>query len=181
MSKPEVLSTKILAKTKIFQVSGVHLRFSNGKECHFEKADVVFSGAVMIVPMLDDETILLIREYATAAGDYTLGFPKGAIDHPGDDILETANRELMEEAGYGANELTWLMQMSLSPAYFDAKMEIVLAKDLYPKKLAGDEPEAIEVIPWKLKDVDALLAHPEFTESRSIAALLLLERMQSHG
>ena len=181
MPKPQVLSTKTLAETKIFKISGVHLRFSNGNECHFEKLDVHFPGAVMIVPMLDDETIILIREYATASGDYTLGFPKGAIDREDDDVLKTANRELMEEAGYGANELVLLREMSLSPAYFDAKMHIVLAKDLYPKKLEGDEPEAIEVIQWKLKDIDALLTHPEFTESRSIAALLMIERMQRHG
>ena len=55
-------------------------------------------------------------------------------------------------------------------------MHIVLAKDLYPKKLEGDEPEAIEVIPWKISNIDALLRHPEFHEARSIAALLLLER-----
>lgn len=178
MPKPELLKTTTLAETKIFKVSGLHLRFSNSKEFHFEKINVHFSGAVMIVPLLDDETLLLTREYAAAANEYTLGFPKGAIDNLGDDVLETANRELMEEAGYGANDLRWLMKMSLSPAYFNAMMDIVLAKDLYPKKLEGDEPEPIEVIPWKIKDIDALLAHPEFTESRSIAAVLLIERMQ---
>lgn len=178
MSKPDLLSVTELAKTKIFKVTGHHLRFSNGTETHFEKIETHHPGAVMILPMLDDHTVLLIREYATAAQDYTLGFPKGAIDSVDDDILETANRELMEEAGYGANQLTWLMEMSLSPGYFDAKMQIVLAQDLYPKKLLGDEPEAIQVIPWQLSDIDALLAHPEFTESRSIAAILMLERMQ---
>lgn len=181
MPNPEVLSTQTLAETKIFKVTGLHVRFSNGKECHFEKINVLNSGAVMILPMIDDETILLIREYAAAANEYTLGFPKGAIDHPDDDILETANRELMEEVGFGAHQLTLLREMRLSPAYFNASMHIVLAKDLYPKKLEGDEPEEIEVITWKLNQIDALLAHPEFTESRSIAALLLIERMQRHA
>src|SRR3989338_10783786 len=91
--------------------------------------------------------------------------------------LESANRELMEETGYGAKELIHLGKWSLSPAYFCAMMDIVLAKNLYPQKLEGDEPEAIEVIPWKLHDIDALLAHPEFHESRSVAAVLLLERL----
>src|SRR3989338_1406368 len=134
MPVPKILSTKTLAETKIFKVTGLHLRFANGTECHFEKIDVRFPGAVMIVPLLDDDTILLIREYAAASGEYTLGFPKGAIEHANEDILETANRELMEEAGFGANQLIWLREMSLSPAYFDAKMQVVLAKDLYPKK-----------------------------------------------
>lgn len=174
---PKVVSSKTLAETRIFKITELHLRFSNGQESHFEKISGRYPGAVMILPMLDDHTFLLIREYAAAAGEYVLGFPKGAIDHPEEDLLETANRELMEEVGYGAKELTHLTQFSLSPAYFNAVMQVVLAKNLYPQKMEGDEPEPIEVIPWRLDQVDALLAHPEFHESRSVAALLLLERM----
>ena len=96
-------------------------------------------------------------------------------DH--EDPLVAANRELMEEVGMGAHELTHLAQWSLSPAYFEATMDIVLAKNLYEKKLEGDEPEPLEVIPWKINNIDALLVHPEFHESRSVAAALLLERM----
>jgi ADP-ribose diphosphatase len=177
MSKqPVLLDTKILCESRIFRIEQMHLRFSNGHETHFEKISGRLPGAVMIIPMLDDDTFLLIREYAAAAGKYVIGFPKGAMDQ-GEDVLVTANRELMEEVGYGAHELTHLTQWSLSPAYFNATMEIVLAKNLYPQKMAGDEPEPIEVVSWKLSDIDALLAHPEFHESRSVAAVLLLERM----
>ena len=56
-------------------------------------------------------------------------------------------------------------------------MKIVLAKELYPQKLMGDEPETIEVIPWKISQIETLLSHPEFHESRSVAAVLLLEKM----
>lgn len=173
---PQILNTKTLAKTRIFEIQEIHYRFSNGHEYFYEKIAGRHIGAVMIIPMLDEHTFLLIREFAAAAGKYVLGFPKGAIDE-GEDILNTANRELMEEAGYGANKLTHLAEWSLSPAYFNAAMHIVLAKDLYPQKMQGDEPEPIEVIPWKIKDISDLLVHPEFHESRSVAAVLLLERM----
>lgn len=173
---PILLSQKTLAKTRIFTIEETRMRFSNNYEGVFEKISGRSVGAVMIIPMRDEETILLIREYAPAANAYVLGFPKGAMDE-GENPLESANRELKEEVGFGANSLTHLAQWSLSPAYFCARMEIVLAKDLYPQKLEGDEPEPIEVIPWKLRDIDALLAHPEFHESRSVAAVLLLERM----
>ncbi len=173
---PKILSTKTLAKTRIFQIEEIHLRFSNGHEGHFERIVGHHPGAVMIIPMLDDDTFLLIREYAAAAGKYTLGFPKGAMDQ-GEDALVTADRELMEEVGYGAKKLLHLAKWSLSPAYFNAYMDIVLATELFPKKMQGDEPEPIEVIPWKISDINALLAHPEFHESRSVAAVLLLERM----
>jgi ADP-ribose diphosphatase len=173
---PKTLSTKVIAESRIFKIEGMHVRFSNGHESHFERISGRLPGAVMVIPMLDNETFLLIREYAAAAEQYVLGFAKGAMNH-GEDVLVTANRELMEEVGYGAKKLTHLASWSLSPAYFNATMEIVLARDLYPQKMEGDEPEEIEVIPWKISNIDALLAHPEFHESRSVAAVLLLERM----
>ncbi|MDP1574052.1 MAG: ADP compounds hydrolase NudE [Coxiellaceae bacterium] len=172
---PQLLEKKCISKTRIFEIQESTLRFSNGNEQKFETISGKSAGSVMIIPLLDDETFLLIREYAAASNSYFLGFPKGAMD-AGENPIESANRELMEEAGYGANTLIHLAQWSLSPAYFDAKMDIVLAKDLYSKKLEGDEPEPIEVISWKISNIDALLKHPEFHESRSIAALLWLER-----
>lgn len=180
MSKiPELIEQKTLFKSRIFKIDEMRVRFSNGVERHFEKICGKYVGAVLIIPMIDDDTFLLIREYAAASAKYVIGFPKGAIDDD-EDLLETANRELMEEVGYGARTLTRLTEWSLSPAYFESVMQVVLAKNLYEKKLEGDEPEPIEVIPWKLNNIDALLAHPEFHESRSVAAVLLLERMRNH-
>ncbi|PIZ04961.1 MAG: ADP compounds hydrolase NudE [Gammaproteobacteria bacterium CG_4_10_14_0_8_um_filter_38_16] len=177
MSKPPILlDQKTLAETRIFRIEQTRMRFSNGVEQTFEKISGRSPGAVMILPMLDDQTFLVIREYAPAMNGYFLGFPKGAMD-VNEDPLISANRELMEETGYGAKTLTHLATWSLSPAYFAATMEIVLAKNLYPQKLEGDEPEPIEVISWKINNIDALLAHPEFHESRSVAAALLLEKM----
>lgn len=175
-SFPKMLDRKILAKTRVFTIEETIMQFSNGREQSFEKIVGRHPGAVMIIPILDDDTFLLIREYAPAANVYFLGFPKGAMD-AGEDALTSANRELMEEAGYGSHDLTHLAQWSLSPGYFNAPMDIVLAKNLYPQKLEGDEPEPIEVIPWKISNIDALLAHPEFHESRSVAAVLLLYKM----
>lgn len=173
---PEILSTKTLAHTKIFKIEEMHVRFSNGTESIFERISGRYPSAVMIIPMYDNETFLLIREYAAAADQYVLAFPKGAIDTD-EDALKTANRELMEEVGMGARDLKQIAEWSLSPAYFNATMKIIIAKDLYPQKLAGDEPEEIEVIPWKINHIEALLSHPEFHESRSVAAVLLLEKM----
>ena len=61
-------------------------------------------GAVMVPPMLDADTVLLIREYAAGVHRYELGLPKGRID-AGETLLDAANRELKEEAGYGARKL----------------------------------------------------------------------------
>lgn len=133
MTGPKCLSQKIIAKTRIFTIEEKVMAFSNGVEQPFEIIRGRASGAVMIVPLLDENTLLLIREYAAASDAYFLGFPKGAIDAE-EDSLVAANRELMEEAGYGAHVLVHMAKWSLSPAYFHASMDIVLAKSLYPER-----------------------------------------------
>src|SRR5690606_21124984 len=86
---------------------------------------------------------------------------------------EAANRELMEEAGYGARQFTELKKLSLSPSYMGHLIHIVLAEDLYEKRLPGDEPEPIEVFEHPLEDIDSLIANEDFTEARSLAALYM--------
>jgi len=167
---PKVLSSKIVAKTRIFTVEQMEIAFSNGNTSIFERIKGSEKGAVLIVPLLDTNTVLLTREYAAGVNRYELGLPKGGID--GDEtLLEAANRELMEEAGYGAHKLDHLISFTTSPAYINSETHVVLAQQLYEKRLPGDEPETIEVIPWRFTDLNTLLSKEECTEARSIAAL----------
>ena len=129
-----------------------------------------------LVPLLDENTVLLVREYAAGIDEYNLSLPKGLIEE-GEDIFQAANREMMEEIGFGAHDLTELKSMSSAPGYLKGKMSLVLAKNLYEKRLAGDEPEDIEVVPWKLSEIDKLLEREDFTEARSIAALYMVREL----
>lgn len=82
------------------------LEFSNGVRRVYERMRPTNREAVMIVPIVDDH-LILIREYAVGTESYELGFSKGLID-PGESVYEAANRELKEEVGFGANDLTFL-------------------------------------------------------------------------
>ena len=170
--KPEILKTSTLARTRLFQVEQLDLKFSNGVETRYERLIGTSEGAVLVVPMLDADTFLLIREYAAGVDRYEVAFPKGRIE-PGESVLAAANRELMEEVGYGARDLLQLTSLSLAPGYLGHYTHIVLARGLYPEKLTGDEPEEIEVLPWSLGRMGELMARADFTEARSIAALFL--------
>ncbi|GAC16328.1 ADP compounds hydrolase NudE [Aliiglaciecola lipolytica] len=172
---PQIHQREIVAKSGFFRVERVDLEFSNGATRQFERMAGSGNGAVMIVPFLDSETMLLIREYAAGTHSYQLGFPKGLID-PGESVLEAANRELKEEAGYGAEQIEKIHTVSMAPTFFDAKMNIVLAQNLYECRLEGDEPEPLEVIPWSIHNIDALLARDDFIEARCIAALFLVQK-----
>jgi len=173
-AKPTVLERRLVARTRIFQVEQVDLEFSNGTRRCFERI-LGGRGSVLIVPMQDAQTLLLIREYGTGTDRYELGFPKGIVE-PDEDMLQAAGREIREEIGFGARDLRLLHRVSLAPGYIQHQTHIVLAQDLYPERAQGDEPEQIEVVPWRLDDLDALLARDDFTEARSIAALFLVKR-----
>lgn len=173
---PEILKRHEVAKTRLFRVEELLLKFSNGVERIYERLCHPAHGAVMIVPMLDEETVLLVREYGAGVEEYQLGLPKGACN-ASEDRLSAANRELMEEVGYGAHHLEFIKKISLSPSYMEHDIDVILAQQLYEHRLPGDEPEELEVVPWRLSDLDQLVARADFTEGRSIAALYMVRDM----
>lgn len=161
-------------------IEELDLEFSNGERRRYHRAPAQGHGAMIVVPMIDDATALLVREYAAGTHRYELGLVKGAID-AGETPEEAANRELKEEAGYGARSLTVLRRISLAPTYMGHETVLVLARDLYEERLAGDEPEPLEVVPWRLDALHALMFAEEFSEGRSIAALFLVRELLSRG
>jgi len=171
-TKPEILKRATVARSRLFRADEIQLRFSNGEERTYEKLCSGGPGAVLIVPLLDEDTVLLVREYGAGIEDYHLALPKGAID-AGEELLFAANRELKEEVGYGARQLQFLKKIHLSPAYMEHGINIVLAWDLYPERLTGDEPEPIEVVPYPLADLQELIMRPDVCEGRTIAALFM--------
>ena len=153
-------------------VEELDLEFSNGERRRYHRLRSQGHGAVVVVPMQDDDTVLLVREYAAGVHRYELGLVKGRID-AGESPIEAANRELMEEAGYGARDLQVLRSITLAPVYMSHQTHLVLARDLYPQRLPGDEPEELEVIPWKLDDLGDLILREDFSEGRTIASLFI--------
>ena len=170
--KPRILDHRIVAESRLFSIEQVDLEFSNGVRTRYERLRSSGFGAVLIVPMLDANTVLLIREYACGTHRYELALPKGRME-AGEDILEAANREIMEEVGHGARRLEALNHLSLAPGYLGHTTHIVLAQDLYEERRPGDEPEEIEVVPWSLDRLPELVARDDFTEARSVAALYM--------
>ncbi|KGM50831.1 ADP-ribose diphosphatase [Lysobacter concretionis Ko07 = DSM 16239] len=164
-----------------YRVEDLDLEFSNGERRRFQRMHGRGHGAVVVVPMLDADTVLLVREYAAGVHRYELGLVKGRID-AGEAPLQAANRELKEEAGYGAHSLVELRQLTLAPTYMSHATHLVLARDLYPERLPGDEPEPLELVPWKIDALHELILREDFSEGRSIAALFIVrEWLRMHG
>ena len=162
LQKPTILNVETVARSRLFNVESVDLEFSNGVRRVYERMRPSTREAVMIVPIVDDH-IILIREYAVGTESYELGFSKGLID-PGETVDEAANRELKEEVGFGA------------------KMNILVAEDLYPESLPGDEPEPLPQVRWPLAQLMSLLDEEDFNEARNVSALFLVrEWLQAQG
>ncbi|MEH6575608.1 MAG: ADP compounds hydrolase NudE [Amphritea sp.] len=172
-AKPDILKVTPTAKSRLFQVEEVELKFSNGAARTYERLATRGRGAVMIAAIDEHDNVLLIKEYAVGLEDYLLTLPKGLID-PGEDAITAGNRELKEEAGFGAKQLTVIKQMTSAPNYMGHKITALLARDLYPCRLEGDEPEEMEVIHWPLAHLDELFAREDFSEGRAIAALYMV-------
>lgn len=177
---PTIHATRLINEGSRFPVEQLDLEFANGARRTYERMKGSGRGAVIVVPLLDASTVLLIREYAAGLHAYELGLPKGRVER-GEDVLEGANRELKEEVGYGARRLRVVGKLSLAPTYMSHQTQVVLAQDLYPERLPGDEPEEPEVVPWSLDDLASLVEREDCTEGRSIAALFMARELLRSG
>lgn len=170
---PKILSRRSVTDSEMFKVEAVDLEFSNGERRYYE---YLLSGtfpAVIIVAMINHSECLLVQEFGIGLEEYQWGLPKGRVDE-GESLIEAANRELQEEAGYAAKSLTVLKTLSQSPNYMQHKIHIVLAEDLYKSKLEGDEPEPLAVQRIDLKQLDSVIGRADLSEARSIAALYIV-------
>lgn len=163
-----------------YRLERVDLEFSNGERRRFDRLKSKGHGAVMIAALPDPDTVLLVREYGTGTHRYELGLPKGKID-AGEGWAQAAGREMREEIGYGAERLTRLKSLTLAPTYMAHEIQLVVAEGLFPDKLEGDEPEPLEVVPWRFDRLHELMLRDEFSEGRSIAALFLVREWLARG
>ncbi len=170
--EPEILATRVVARSRLFEIQEVDLRFGNGTEVRFERLMNHGFGAVLIVPMAGPRSVYLVREYAAGVERYELSLPKGRME-PGEDPLAAADRELREEVGFGAGRLEELTGLTVAPGYLGHVTRIILARDLFPAPMPGDEPEPPGVVEWSLDELPALLERADCSEARTLAALYI--------
>ena len=169
---PEILDRKILARSRLFAIEELKLRFSNGVERVYERMPVRGHPAVIVVAVNEKRELMLIREYAAGFHEVQLSLPKGAAQL-GEPLEEAANREMQEEIGFGARDVRFVKRVSLAPGHMGFTINVMFAQDLYRQWLPGDEPEPLELVPWPVDRLDELIFGDQFNEARAIAALTL--------
>lgn len=172
MAVPELIAARTVAATRFFRIEEMDLRFASGEERTYERLAGGGRSAVIVVAVNDADELMLIREYCAGFHEVQLTLVKGATDV--DESLEdAANRELKEEIGMGARSMKFIKNLTVAPGHMGFTINVMLATDLYPESLPGDEPEPPELVTWPLARMEELLSGAEFREARAIAALCL--------
>jgi ADP-ribose diphosphatase len=162
----------MVAQSRFFHVQERRLRFRSGEELTVERLLDGGHRSVVVVPMLDDDRFILIREYAAGVHSFVLSLPMGGVD--GSETVEAAaKRELEEEIGYTAREVTYLQTLSLVPSHLQHTICVCIARGLSPADAKGDEFEPIVSHSYSMKRLLELTTGDEFTEARSIAAVYM--------
>ena len=167
-----------IASDEIWQgtIGGVRVdtfRYDDGAEATREI--VTHPGAVTVVP-LDGEHVWLVRQPREPVGEQSLlELPAGKVDVEGEDLLETAKRELAEEIGKAAGEWESLGSYFPSPGISDEEVHLFLATALSDvDKPAVEEDERIELCVHPLGELDALI--DECRDSKTLIGLYELRR-----
>jgi ADP-ribose pyrophosphatase len=130
-------------------------------------------GAVAVVPLKDDGTVVLIHQYRHAAGGYIYEIPAGKLE-PGEDPGDCAARELEEEIGCRASALTPILSYFTTPGFTDEVIHLFLATGLVPGGQSLDHDEVLEVVEMPVETAIARIGDGTIRDGKTIIGLQAL-------
>jgi ADP-ribose pyrophosphatase len=174
----EMLNSETIYHGHAFNVRRDEVRFPNQHTTHLDIVEHV--GAVTILPVNADGQILFVSQYRHAAGKELLELPAGTLNES-ETAESCALREIREETGYAAGNLTKLGEFYLAPGYSTEYMVVYLATELHPDPLPCDQDEFITVIPVPVEEAYASALTGGLQDGKSLAALLLARPFLYHS
>ncbi len=127
-------------------------------------------GGVGVLPVHDDGTVTLIRQFRPAANDYLLEVPAGRL-HPGEDPAACGRRELVEETGLCAAVLSPLGVLRSSPGVFDEVIHLFQARELSQEEPRPERYEEIETVRLTIEEARRMARDGQISDGKTIAAL----------
>jgi ADP-ribose pyrophosphatase len=170
------LGEEELVRGHVFRV--VRSRFAGPDGGEFERTIVHHPGAVAVVPLHDDGTVTLVRQYRVALEHELLELPAGTCDIEDEHSQATAERELAEEAGLAAGRVEHLAMFHNAPGMSDERIVIFLARELreVPHDRQGAEEHEMTVERIPLTEALEMVADGRLTDAKTIIGLTLAER-----
>jgi ADP-ribose pyrophosphatase len=171
----ERIDSKEVWSGKIATVRVDRVRYDDGEEA--EREVVAHPGAVAVVAHDGERVYMVAQPREPVEEQALLELPAGKLDEEGEDVLETAKRELAEEIGKGAREWKHLTSFYGSPGFSDEEVHVYLATDLYDEEGEAEENERIEIKAFPLDRLDDLIR--ECRDSKSLVGLLWFRTFES--
>lgn len=140
----------------------------------------IHPGAVVILPVMQDGRVLMIRNHRYSVHQVLIELPAGTLEK-GEDPMNCAGRELLEETGYLAGRLKRIGAFFSSPGILNEKLYAFSAYDLEKKETALEEDEEIETMPVLFDDALKMIDSAEIMDAKTIATLLMYERAHRAG
>ncbi|KAM3098640.1 NUDIX hydrolase [Phormidesmis sp. 146-12] len=169
---PQLLKQRLSYKGRKFNFEVNRLRLPNRAEGDWEC--IRHPGGALAVPITPDGKLVLTRQYRFTVQGRLLEFPAGTVE-PGEDPLETIEREIQEEIGYKASQWKKLGEFFLAPGYSDEVIYAFLATDLelLENPPNQDDDEDIETVLMTLQEVEKAIQEGTISDAKSICSLML--------
>lgn len=174
MSSPHDELPKLINSQKVFsgRVFNVTVDTVREGELTYQREVVHHHGSAVILPVFDDGTVALVRQYRHPAVRYLLEAPAGTLAD-GERPEDGAARELQEELGLTAGRLEKLSEFFVSPGFCEEKMWVFLATELTEGQQNPEEDEVLEVVRLPIDDALEMISSSEIQDAKTIIALML--------
>jgi ADP-ribose pyrophosphatase len=167
--KPEILSNETIYKGKVFDISVAEIREN---DTTYKREIVNHHGSAVIIPVFEDKTIALVRQYRHAAQEYLLEIPAGTLS-PNEAPEIGAARELEEEIGVKAKIIEKLCEFYVSPGFLTEKMNLFLAMDFTESAQNLDEDEFLSIERISFDEAFEKIRNNEIKDAKTIIGLIL--------
>lgn len=169
-------SSEVIYDGVILHVHKDMVTLPNGKKTAREVIRHV--GAVCVVPLTDKGEVICVRQFRYATGQVLLEIPAGKLDHPDEDRVQAALRELGEETGARCDKLTDLGSFYPAPAYSDELISMYLAEGLSFGECDPDDDEFLDVVKIPLGELFDMVMAGEVPDVKTQAAVLRVYAMK---
>jgi len=165
---------RTIKSDKIYQGKIINLRIDTVElpDKKYSKREIVeHPGAVAIVPITYDNKVVMVRQFRKSVEEVLLEIPAGKLEI-GEEPLQCAKRELLEETGYKSDELEFIFSFYTSPGFSNEVINLYLAKNLIKDIAQPDEDEYIEIEEHNIDDIIDMINEGKIKDAKTIIALL---------